>query len=100
VEVRVIVTLDGVTDDGFPTDAEDALLGPFEDFVVALSRPHAVVAGRMTTDGLRVHVLYARSADWLEAFQRSVREQLPTRRVTVKAGIDPGWTLYDTFVSG
>ena len=98
VEVRVIVTLDEVTDDQLPTDAEAALLAPFEELVVALARAHAVVAGTITTEGLRVHALYARSAHWLEAFQRSLRQRLPTRRVTVKAGIDPKWTLYDTFV--
>ena len=95
----MIVTLDKVTDDGLPTDTEAALLAPLEELVVALSHAHAVVAGTITTEGLRVHALYARSADWLEAFQRSLREHLPTRRLTVKAGIDPGWTLYYTFVA-
>ncbi len=80
------------------TDAEDALLAPFEALVESLSRAHAVRAGTITSEGLRVYVHYSPTADWLEPFQRTLRQRLPTRHVEVTAGIDPPWTLYRAFV--
>ena len=95
----MIVTLGDATDDRPP----DRCRGGAARTVGGARRgtlPRPRRRGRHDHDrGAAVHALYARSADWLEAFQRSLREHLPTRRLTVKAGIDPGWTLYDTFVA-
>ena len=99
VEVRVVVTLGEVTDDALPTADEEALLAPFEELVAVLSRVHAVRAGTITSDGLRVYVHYSPTAEWLGPFRLALRQRLPTRHVEVTAGIDPPWTLYRAFVN-
>jgi hypothetical protein len=54
----------------------------------------AVLAGQVTTTGSRTYLVYSADQGLAGEIDREVRDRLVDRRVLVRSGQDPQWTLY------
>ena len=99
IQIGVAVPLNDPTPQGWPTPEEDQQLARIESNVVHKSDEQSVLAGVITTGGMREFVLYANSSTWIEDYHRKLQEAVSTHEVQVMAKTDPGWSVYKSFVS-
>ena len=99
VQVGVAIPLNDPTPEGWPTPEEDRQLARIEANVVRKADQQSVLAGVITTGGMREFVLYTNSSTWIEDFHRKLQEDVTTHQVQVMAKTDPGWSVYKSFVS-
>ena len=99
IQIGVAIPLNNPTPEGWPTPEEDAQLGKIEAKIVSKAAKESVLAGVITTGGMREFVLYTNSANWIEAYHNSLSAEISTHAVQVMAKTDPDWSVYKSFVS-
>jgi hypothetical protein len=99
IQIGVAVPLNNPTAEGWPTPEEDLQLGKIEAKVVSKADKESVLAGVITTGGMREFVLYTNSGTWIEAYHQALSEDISTHVVQVMAKTDPDWSVYRSFVS-
>lgn len=99
IQIGVAVPLNDPTAEGWPTPEEDQQLGTIEAKVVNEAADDSVLAGVITTGGMREFVLYTNSSAWIEAYHRALEEDITTHTIQVMAKTDPNWSVYKSFVS-
>lgn len=99
IQVGVAIPLNDPTPDGFPTPEEDEQLGKIETTLMRKADEHSVLAGVITTGGMREFVLYTNSSVWLEAFHEAMKAAVSTHQVHVIGKNDPNWAVYRSFVA-
>jgi hypothetical protein len=99
IQIGVAVPLNDPTVEGWPTPEEDQQLGTIEAKVVNEAADDSVLAGVITTGGMREFVLYTNSSAWIEAYHRALEEDITTHTIQVMAKTDPNWSVYKSFVS-
>ncbi len=99
IRVGVAVPLNDPTPEGRPTPEEDQQLARIEATVVRKADKQSVLAGVITAGGMREFVLYTNSSAWVEEFHHDLQAAVPTHQVQVMAQVDPGWSVYKSFVS-
>ncbi len=70
IQVGVAIHLNDPTPEGFPTPDEDEQLGKIEATVLRKADKRSVLAGVITTGGMREFVLYSHSSAWLGGLSR------------------------------
>jgi hypothetical protein len=99
IQVGVAVPLKDPTPEGWPTSGEDQQLAKIESTVIRKADQESVLAGVITTGGMREFVLYTNSSGWIEDFHHALEEEVSTHEVQVMARTDPKWSVYKSFVS-
>jgi hypothetical protein len=99
IQVGVAIPLKEPTPEGLPTPAEDKQLSGIETTLLRKVDEQSVLAGVITTGGMREFVLYTNSSTWLEAFHQALQAAVPTHEVQVIAKTDPDWSVYKSFVT-
>jgi hypothetical protein len=99
IQIGVAVPLNDPTPEGWPTPEEDQQLGKIEAKVVNQAAEDSVLAGVITTGGMREFVLYTNSSTWIEAYHHALEEDITTHSIQVMAKTDPDWSVYKSFVS-
>ncbi len=99
IQVGVAIPLNDPTPEGFPTPDEDEQLGRIEATLLRKADERSVLAGVITTGGMREFVLYSSSSTWLEAFHEAMKAAVSTHQVHVIAKNDPTWAVYKSFVT-
>lgn len=99
IQVGVAVPLNDPTPEGWPTPEEDKQLSKVEAKVIGQADEQSVLAGVITTGGMREYVLYTNSSEWIEDFHQALREEVSTHEIQVMARVDPNWSVYKSFVS-
>jgi hypothetical protein len=99
IQVGVAVPLNQPTSEGLPTPEEDQQLTRVEAKVVSNAANESVLAGVITTAGMREFVLYTNASAWIEDYHRDLAKDITTHEVQVIAKTDPEWTAYRAFVT-
>jgi hypothetical protein len=99
IQVGVAIPLNDPTPEGFPSPDEDQQLSKIEAKVASLASDESVLAGIITTGGMREFVLYTNSSTWIEDYHHALEKDISTHDVQVMAKTDPQWSTYQAFVS-
>jgi hypothetical protein len=99
IQVGVAVSLNDPTPEGWPTPEEDQQLAAIEARIVRDADEQSVLAGVITTGGMREFVLYTNTSAWIEDFHNVLRAAVPTHDVQVMAKTDPDWSVYKSFIA-
>ena len=98
IRIGIAVPFNDATEFGFPATTEHERLHQVEEQIEALARGRAVLAGVITTGGMREFILYTSSGEWIEGFHQALRSGVATHEVQMIAETDPNWELYRMFV--
>lgn len=99
IQVGVAVPLNDPTPEGWPTPEEDQQLATIEGTILREADEQSVLAGVITTGGMREFVLYTNASAWIEDFHNVLRAAVPTHEVQVMARTDPEWSVYKSFIA-
>jgi hypothetical protein len=99
IQIGVAVPLNNPTPEGWPTPEEDQQLARIEAKVVSTADKESVLAGVITTGGMREFVLYTNASTWIDAYHHALSEDISTHVIQVMAKTDPDWSVYKSFVA-
>jgi Regulator of ribonuclease activity B/Family of unknown function (DUF695) len=92
--VLVNVTVADPDGNGFHSPEEGALLNALGDAMVEAAGDDAVVVGRITGDGVRAFLAYARDTAWVDPWIIQARESVAPRTVTYAIDEQPDWRTF------
>jgi hypothetical protein len=98
IQIGVAVPLKSPNDQGMPTNEEAEQLNAIEDELMRLAGGRAIIAGVITTSGMREFVLYTSDGAWIPQFDQDLKAAIPHHDLQVMAQRDENWNTYRTFV--